>query len=78
MAAAAKDRSALLGISAKKQTQFADWYQQVVRRSEMIDYYNISGCYILRPWAYNIWEAIQHFLDKEIKKTGVFRCPFRL
>ena len=27
--------------------------------SEMIDYYDISGCYILRPWAFSIWETIQ-------------------
>jgi prolyl-tRNA synthetase len=24
----------------------------------MIDYYDISGCYILRPRAYFIWEQI--------------------
>jgi prolyl-tRNA synthetase len=25
----------------------------------MIDYYSVSGCYILKPWSYSIWEAIQ-------------------
>ena len=25
----------------------------------MLDYYNVSGCYILRPWSYSIWESIQ-------------------
>lgn len=48
---------------------------QVITLSEMIDYYDISGCYILRPWAYQIWEAIQQWMDKEMKKLGVqVRC----
>lgn len=25
----------------------------------MLDYYDISGCYILRPWSYTIWQTIQ-------------------
>ena len=37
----------------------AEWYSQVITKSEMIEYYDISGCYILRPWAYAIWENIQ-------------------
>lgn len=40
---------------------------QVIKYSEMIDYYDISGCYILRPWAYSIWEAIQRWFDDHIK-----------
>lgn len=44
---------------------------QVITLSEMIDYYDISGCYILRPWAYQMWEAIQQWMDKEIKELDV-------
>lgn len=25
----------------------------------MLDYYSVSGCYILKPWSYSIWEEIQ-------------------
>jgi prolyl-tRNA synthetase len=42
---------------------------QVITHAEMIDYYDISGCYILRPWSFNIWEAIQRWFDAEIKVT---------
>ena len=42
----------------------------------MIDFYDISGCYILRPWSYSIWEAIQDFLDGQIKTLGVQNCYF--
>uniref|UniRef100_A0A7M4DZW3 Bifunctional glutamate/proline--tRNA ligase n=1 Tax=Crocodylus porosus TaxID=8502 RepID=A0A7M4DZW3_CROPO len=35
-----------------------------------------NGCYVLRPWAYAIWEAIRDFFDTEIKKLGVENCYF--
>lgn len=44
----------------------------------MVDYYDISGCYVLRPWSYGIWEFIQEWFDKEIKKLGVKNCYFPL
>ena len=48
-----------LGLEACKEESLAEWYSQVITKSEMIEYYDISGCYILRPWAYAIWENIQ-------------------
>jgi len=42
----------------------------------MIEYYDVSGCYVLRPWSYSIWEFIQNFFDAEIKKLGVKNCYF--
>ena len=44
----------------------------------MISYYNVSGCYILRPWAYAMWEQLQKFFDGEIKKLGVENAYFPL
>lgn len=32
----------------------------------MIEYYDISGCYILRPWAMSIWEILQVSFHCEI------------
>ena len=40
---------------------------QVVEKSEMLSYGDISGCYILRPWGYAVWEQIQRWFDAEIK-----------
>jgi prolyl-tRNA synthetase len=57
---------------------FARWYQEVITLSEMIEYYDISGCYILRPWSYAIWEKIQEFFDKQIKLLGVQNAYFPL
>ncbi|XP_007481476.1 bifunctional glutamate/proline--tRNA ligase [Monodelphis domestica] len=65
-----------LGLEAKKEENLADWFSQVITKAEMIEYYDVSGCYILRPWAYSIWEAIKDFFDAEIKKLGVENCYF--
>lgn len=44
----------------------------------MLDYYDVSGCYILKPWSFNIWQSIQKFFDAEIQKIGVENCYFPL
>jgi len=71
-------KSKQLGIEAQKEKNFPEWYAQVITRSEMIDYYDISGCYILRPWSFAIWETIKEFFDREIKKLGVQNAYFPL
>lgn len=42
----------------------------------MLDYYNISGCYILKPWSYSIWEEIQRKPHSELKAVTIvyFYC----
>ena len=67
-----------LGLDATIEEDFGAWYSQVVVAGELIEYYDISGCYILRPWAYSMWEQIKDFFDKEIKKEGVENCYFPL
>lgn len=71
-----KENESLLGITADKIMSFADWYSQVIVKSEMIEYYDISGCYILRPWSYFIWETIQAVLDQKIKNYDVQNAYF--
>lgn len=39
---------------------------QVITKSEMIEYYDVSGCYILRPWSFFIWEVIQVSYNDEV------------
>ncbi|KAM7252696.1 hypothetical protein ACFE04_008205 [Oxalis oulophora] len=65
-----------LGLTHKKDENFGEWYSEVVVNGDMIEYYDISGCYILRPWAMSIWEEMQHFFDAEIKKMKVKNCYF--
>ncbi|XP_044148274.1 LOW QUALITY PROTEIN: bifunctional glutamate/proline--tRNA ligase [Bufo gargarizans] len=65
-----------LGLEAKKEENLSDWFSQVITKSEMIEYYDVSGCYVLRPWAFAIWESIQEFFDRQIKTLGVENCYF--
>lgn len=65
-----------LGIEYTKEQNFSKWYSQIITKSELIEYYEISGCYILRPLAYYIWESIQNFLDPRFKQNGVSNCYF--
>ncbi|EQC33068.1 hypothetical protein SDRG_09587 [Saprolegnia diclina VS20] len=71
-----KDSKSKEGMVWAKKENFADWYTDVITKSQMIDYYDISGCYILRPWSYEIWEHIQAYLDAKFKSIGVKNCYF--
>lgn len=48
-----------IAIGVKKEVDFPTWYTNVLIKADMLDYYNVSGCYILRPASYSIWEIIQ-------------------
>ena len=49
---------------------FAQWYTDVVKKAELMDYSSVKGCMIFRPYGYAIWENIQKDLDARFKKTG--------
>ena len=49
---------------------FGQWYTDVVKKAELVDYSGVKGCMIIRPYGYAIWENIQHDLDARFKKLG--------
>lgn len=63
----AKKGETLLALQWKKSENFPLWYSDVIVLSEMIAYYDISGCYILRPWSYKIWELMQEWFNQEVR-----------
>jgi len=67
-----------MGITVQKGTDFHDWYKQLLIKAKLINYYDISGCYVLLPNSYGIWEQIQKYLDHEFKKLGVENVYFPL
>ncbi|ETV83722.1 proline-tRNA ligase [Aphanomyces astaci] len=71
-----KDTKSKEGMVWSKKENFPDWYTDVITKSQMIDYYDVSGCYVLRPWSYEIWERIQAYLDGKFKEIGVKNCYF--
>ena len=76
-AASAKPKHEL-SIRDEKHSDFGKWYQQTLIKSEMIDYYDIKGCFIMRPYGYAIWERIQEELNQRIKEEGVKNAYFPL
>lgn len=49
---------------------FAKWYTDVVKKSELVDYSSVRGCMVIKPYGYRIWELIQEQLDGRFKATG--------
>ena len=50
---------------------FAQWYTDVVKKAELIDYTSVKGCMAIKPEGYAIWELIQNQMDAMFKATGV-------
>ncbi len=50
---------------------FAQWYTDIVKKAELIDYSSVKGCMVIKPAGYAIWENIQKELDARFKATGV-------
>jgi len=53
-----------------KSEDFSQWYIDVILKAELADYSPVRGCMVIRPYGYEIWENIQHLLDKRFKETG--------
>lgn len=66
----AKDKKLVEAITSMD-TDFAQWYTDVVKKAELIDYTSVKGCMVIKPAGYAIWENIQKELDARFKATGV-------
>ena len=53
------------------EVDFGQWYTDVCKKAELIDYSSIKGMFVYRPYGYAIWENMQRLLDAEFKKNGV-------
>ncbi|MFZ9139023.1 MAG: proline--tRNA ligase [Bacilli bacterium] len=53
-----------------RENDFAQWYTDVCKKAELMDYSSIKGFIIYRPYGYAIWEQIQKYLDQKFKDTG--------
>ncbi len=67
----------IIGITVSKSDNFSQWYQEVVLKSEMIEYYNeISGFFIMRPATMHIWNTIRKWFQERIEEMGVEETSF--
>jgi prolyl-tRNA synthetase len=73
----AKKADDIIGITMKKSENFSGWYQEVVLKAEMIEYYNeISGFFILRPSSMYIWNTIRKWFQERIEAMDVEEASF--
>ncbi|MBR2969628.1 MAG: proline--tRNA ligase [Clostridia bacterium] len=61
---------------ADMNTDFPQWYTDVVLKTDMVDYGPVKGTMVIKPYGYAIWENIQGYLDREFKKLGVQNAYF--
>ena len=66
----AKEKKLVESITSMEE-DFAQWYTDVVKKADLIDYTSVKGCMVIKPAGYAIWENIQHELDRRFKETGV-------
>ncbi len=66
----AQDKKLVEEITSMEE-DFAQWYTDVVKKAELIEYSSVKGCMIIRPYGYALWENIQRQLDADFKETGV-------
>lgn len=69
----------IIGITVSKADNFSQWYQEVVLKAEMVEYYTeISGFFIMRPATMHIWNTIRKWFQERIEAMGVEETSFPL
>jgi prolyl-tRNA synthetase len=72
------DSSRKTAITPRRDEDFPEWYQQVIRAAELAEPSDVRGCMVIRPWGYGIWENMQRHLDAMFRATGHRNAYFPL
>ena len=72
------DSSRKTAITPRREEDFPEWYQQVIRAAELAEASDVRGCMVIRPWGYGIWENMQRQLDGMFRATGHRNAYFPL
>lgn len=65
-------------ITPTREENYSEWYQQVVKASDLAEPSPVRGCMVIKPWGYALWENIMRIMDDEFKATGVKNAYFPL
>ena len=65
-------------ITPRREEDFPEWYQQVIRAADLAESSEVRGCMVIKPWGYGIWENMQRALDGMFKATGHRNAYFPL
>ncbi len=61
-----------------KKAKFSEWYTDIIREAELMDYSSVGGSMVIRPYAYAIWEKIVAEIDQRFKDSGIKNAYFPL
>lgn len=59
-----------------RQTDFSEWYNEVMLRADLADYGAARGSMIIKPYGFALWENIQQYLDVRFKAEGAKNAFF--
>ncbi|MDH3956163.1 MAG: proline--tRNA ligase, partial [Desulfobacteraceae bacterium] len=65
-------------ITPTRAEDYPQWYQEVVKASDMAERSPVRGCMVIKPWGYSLWENIVREMDDMFKETGVKNAYFPL
>jgi prolyl-tRNA synthetase len=65
-------------ITPTRAEDYPEWYQQVIKASDLAERSPVRGCMVIKPWGYALWENIVRELDDMFKATGVKNAYFPL
>ena len=54
-------------ITPTRAEDYSEWYQQVVKASDMAENSPVRGCMVIKPWGYALWENIVRELDDHVQ-----------
>jgi prolyl-tRNA synthetase len=63
-------------VTPTRAEDYPEWYQQVIKASDLAERSPVRGCMVIRPWGYALWENIVRELDDMFKATGVKNAYF--
>lgn len=64
------DQKKMVEAITPMEEDFAQWYTDIVKKAELMDYSSVRGCMVIEPYGYAMWENIRDILDRRFKELG--------
>ena len=74
----AKEKKEFVEHITSQSEDFSRWYTDVIMKADIVDYSEVKGCMVIKPYGYGIWELIQSEMDARFKATGHKNAYFPL
>ncbi len=65
-------------VITSKESDYAQWYNDLVLKGGLADYTAVRGCMVIKPYGFALWENMRDQLDRMFKETGHQNAYFPL